>query len=451
MKLFINNGLIVDPSRETPFLANLVIENGIITGMISAEQNPAVFQSGSGTEHEDSTADMHTMNTMGNEDVRTIDAQGNWVVPGLIDLHVHFREPGFEYKEDVRSGCASAAAGGFTTVCCMPNTKPVIDSPEVVWFIDKKAKSGNGVDVLCIGAITKEQEGTELADYEGMLEANCERILTENEGVLNHKRGAVYSNHWKRGICGISEDGKTVTSQSVMREAMRKAKKLGLTVFSHAEPEAEIVRRDLALAEETGCKLHFCHISEKGSVDLIRQAKKDGIKVTAETAPHYVSLTQEDVQKDPNKKMNPPLGSKADRSAVIEGLTDGTIDAIATDHAPHHSSEKSVSYDLAPNGVVGLETSFAISYTKLVRTGILTPPELILKMSRNPAAILGIDRGLIEIGKAADLAVIDVDAEYEIGTEPFLSKSSNSPFLGKRVFGQILYTIKDGTVIDPRR
>jgi dihydroorotase len=448
MKLFINNGLIVDPSRETPFLANLVIENGMITGIVPAEQNPATYQSKTEKEQGDPIADKHAIETKGRADTHTINAMGNWVVPGLIDLHVHFREPGFEYKEDILSGCRSAAAGGFTTVCCMPNTKPVIDSPEVVRFIGKKARSGNGVDVLCVGAITKGQEGTELADYVGMLAADRDGMLAANDkGMTNAEGDECDSPLLERGICGISEDGKTVASQSVMLEAMRKAKKLGLTVFSHAEPEAEIVRRDLALAAETGCRLHFCHISEKESVDLIRKAKKDGIKVSAETAPHYFSLTREDVQEDPNKKMNPPLGSKADMAAVIEALKDGTIDAIATDHAPHHSSEKSVPYDLAPNGVVGLETSFAISYTNLVHTGILTPAELISKMSLNPAVILGIDRGLIEIGKAADLAIIDVDSVYEIGTEPFHSKSSNSPFLGKRVFGRVRYAIKGGTVM----
>ncbi|MDF3002314.1 MAG: dihydroorotase [Bacillota bacterium] len=438
MKFCINNGLIVDPHRDSPFLGNLVIENGIISEITPVEQNPVTVQSDSGTAHEGPIADMQTIDTKANADTHTIDARGNWVVPGLIDLHVHFREPGFEYKEDVQSGCESAAAGGFTTVCCMPNTSPVIDAPEVARFIRKKAEAGNGVDVLCIGSITKGQEGTELADYHRML-VDDEMLIREGT-----EADSLYS---EKGICGISEDGKTVADESVMLEAMRKAKELGLTVFSHAEPEAEIVKRDLALAEQSGCKLHFCHISEKASIALIRHAKEGGLAVTAETAPHYFALTSEDVQGDPNKKMNPPLGTKADLEAVTEALRDGTLDAIATDHAPHQSNEKSVPYELAPNGVIGLETSFAMSYTKLVRAGILTPAELIVKMSRKPAEILGIDRGQIQISKPADLAIIDVETEYEIGSEPFRSKSTNSPFHGERVFGWILYTIKDGTVI----
>ncbi|QOX62279.1 dihydroorotase [Anoxybacterium hadale] len=421
MKFCINNGLIVDPHQASPFLGNLVIENGIITEIVPAKQNPAAVQSDSETAHEGTIEDNHTIDVSGKADVHTIDARGNWVVPGLIDLHVHFREPGFEYKEDIQSGCESAAAGGFTMVCCMPNTSPVIDTPEVVRFIRKKADAGNGVDVSCIGAISKGQDGIELVDYEGMLVDG--------------------------GICGISEDGKTVADESVMLEAMKKAKELGLTVYSHAEPEAEIVKRDLALAKQSGCRLHFCHISEKASIALIRHAKEGGLAVTAETAPHYFALTSEEVQGDPNKKMNPPLGTKADREAVMQALRDGTLDAIATDHAPHHINEKSVPYELAPNGVIGLETSFAISYTKLVRAGILTPAELVKKMSCKPAEILGIHSGRIEIGRPADLAIIDVEAEYEIGSEPFRSKSANSPFLGERVFGRILYTIKDGAVI----
>lgn len=438
MKFCINNGLIVDPYQDSPFLGSLVIENGIITEIVPAKQNTAEFQSDFGNAHEGPIGDMRIIDTKANEDTHTIDARGNWVVPGLIDLHVHFREPGFEYKEDVQSGCESAAAGGFTTVCCMPNTSPVIDSPEVARLIRSKAESGNGVKVLCIGAITKGQEGTKLADYQSML---------DDEEMLIREGTEATSLYSEKGICGISEDGKTVADESIMLEAMKKAKELGLTVFSHAEPEAEIVKRDLALAEQSGCKLHFCHISEEASIALIRHAKERGLAVTAETAPHYFTLTSEDVHGDPNKKMNPPLGTKADREAVTEALRDGTLDAIATDHAPHQINEKNVPYALAPSGVIGLETSFAMSYTKLVRAGILTPAELIMKMSCKPAEILGSDSGRIQIGKPADLAIIDVETEYEIGSEPFRSKSTNSPFLGERVFGRILYTIKDGSVI----
>lgn len=318
-------------------------------------------------------------------------------MPGLIDLHVHLREPGFEYKEDIHSGCKSAAKGGFTTICAMPNTSPAIDCADIVRLIDGRARTGNGEQVLSVGAITKGQEGKELADFEGMIQvpSKCAKLTG-------------------KGICGISEDGKTLMDEELMLAAMKEAKKLGLTVFSHAEPEAAIVKRDIALAEKTGCRLHFCHISEKKSIERIREAKKRGLPITAETAPHYFTLCKSNVEGDTNKKMNPPLGSLEDMEAVKEALKDGTIDAIATDHAPHHESEKALPFDQAPNGVIGLETSFAMSYTHLVKNGALTPLELITKMSTAPAEILGIDRGSLWIGRSADLAIIDVEKKYVI-------------------------------------
>ncbi len=277
--------------------------------------------------------------------------------------------------------------------------------------------------MLCVGAVTKGQEGTELADYEAMMSICTDSALLPG-----------------KGICGISEDGKTVRDAELMLAAMKKAKDLGLTYFSHAEPEAEIVERDIALAEASGCRLHFCHISEKRSVELIREAKKRGVSVTAETAPHYFALTRDDVKNDPNKKMNPPLRGEEDREAVRQGLKDRTIDAIATDHAPHSESKKA-SVCGAPNGVVGLETSFAVSYTELVRTGILSPLELITVMSARPAEILGIDRGSLKVGKAADLAIIDVEKEYVIDPGTFASKGKNTPFKGRKVYGRPVYTI----------
>lgn len=409
MKLYINNGLIVDPDNKLESLGDLIIEDGIISE-INLYKNKKLCQ-------------------LPQKGDVVIDAAGKWVVPGLIDLHVHLREPGFEYKEDIHSGCRSAAKGGFTTICAMPNTSPAIDSAEIVSLIDSKAQTGNGENVFSVGAITKGQEGRELADFEGMIQVptRCAKLA----GL---------------GICGISEDGKTVLDDALMLAAMKEAKKLGLTVFSHAEPEAAIVKRDIALAEAAGCKLHFCHISEKKSIERIRDAKKRGLPVTAETAPHYFTLCSGNVDGDTNKKMNPPLRSLEDLEEVKEALLDGTIDAIATDHAPHHESEKALPFDQAPNGVIGLETSFPMSYTHLVKTGILTPLELIAKMSTIPAEILGIDRGSIWIGKPADLTIIDVEKEYIITPDRFESKAKNSPFLGETVFGQIDYTIINGKI-----
>jgi dihydroorotase len=420
MNLYISNGLIVDPENKVESLGDLVIEDGIIKE-ISLYRNQ-----GAGTEKSrpggdfriDEHGDIH------------LDARGKWIVPGLIDLHVHLREPGFEYKEDVASGCRSAAKGGFTTICCMPNTDPVIDCAYLALMVSSRAEEANGVQVMCVGAATKGQEGKELADYESMV-----RI------------GSHSSHMTDKGICGVSEDGRTVQNAELMLEAMKKAKALGLTFYSHAEPEAEIVERDLALAEASGCRLHFCHISEKKSIELIREAKKKGAAVTAETAPHYFTLSAEDVKDDTNRKMNPPLRSSEDVKALKQALADGTIDVIATDHAPHHEKEKKLPFNEAPNGVIGLETSFPVSYTELVKTGILTPLELIAKMSAKPAEIIGIDRGSIWIGKAADLTILDVENEYEIRTEDFESKSQNSPFIGKKVCGRAVCTIVGGNIV----
>ncbi len=418
MRLFISNGLIVDPENNLEAIGDLMVEDGVIRE-ISLYRNKSRRDSDKDmVKHELLPGDIH------------VDAKGKWIVPGLIDLHVHLREPGQEYKEDIESGCRSAAKGGFTTICCMPNTNPVIDCPYVVLTIGSKAEEGNGVQVLCIGAVSKGQEGKELADYEGMIRTGTH--LTKLKGS---------------GICGISEDGKTVQDSNLMLTAMIKARELGLTFFSHAEPEVEIVQRDLVLAEATGCSLHFCHISKKESLALIREAKKRGVPVTAETAPHYFTLTDNDVNGDSNKKMNPPLRGTEDIEAVRLALKDGTIDVIATDHAPHHEKEKRLPYHEAPNGVIGLETSFSVSYTELVRKGILTPLELITKMSTKPAAVLGINRGSLWIGKPADLTIIDVDQEYEIRSDTFASKGKNSPFLGKRVYGQAVYTIVGGQIV----
>ncbi len=414
MNLYISNGLIVDPVRNLVSPGNLRIEGDVISEISFQTGGPPAADRAGGGIH--------------------LNAGGKWVMPGLIDLHVHLREPGFEYKEDVDSGCRSAARGGFTAICCMPNTDPVIDCPYVLLMVKSRAEEANGVRVYCIGAATKGQKGKELADYEGMI-----------------RTGFSLSEPNDRGIAGISDDGRTVENGALMREAMIRARSLGLTVFSHAEPETEIVKRDLKLAEGTGCRLHLCHISERKSIELIRDAKKRGISVTAETAPHYFTLNSEDVNGDPNKKMNPPLRRKEDVEAVKQALKDGTIDVIATDHAPHHLREKNLSFQLAPNGVIGLETSFAVSYTELVRTGILTPAELIWKMSTGPARILGIDQGQLQIGAPANLVVMDVDKEYEVEPAFFASKGRNSPFIGRKVFGETAYTIAGGRIIYDRR
>lgn len=420
MKLCIKGGLIINPKTNTEEINDLWIEAGKIIGIGQ---------------------------DIGELADSIIDAKGKWVVPGLIDLHVHFREPGFEHKEDIKSGCLAAAKGGFTTVCCMPNTQPVIDNECIVEYINTMAKKANGVNVLPVGAITKGQEGESLANIGKMVE---------------------------HGICGVSEDGKSVMDAGLMKKAMQYVKPFNIPIFSHTEDhslaggsmnagenaqlfgikgigrEAEeiIVARDILLAKYTGAKLHLAHMSTKGSIELIRMAKMQGIEVTAETAPHYFTLDDSLLgDYDTNKKMNPPLRTKEDVKAMTIALKEGIIDVIATDHAPHHYDEKNVEFDKAPFGIVGLETSFAISYTYLVKTGILTPLELIDKMSTKPAQILGIDKGSLELGKIADITLIDPEASYEIDPKTFVSKGKNTPFTGMKVSGEVVATLVNGQVI----
>jgi dihydroorotase len=426
MKLCVRNGYVLSPGNKLEGIYDIYIEKGKITEIREAG---AIIP-----------------------DTEYIDASDKLVVPGLIDLHVHFRDPGYTYKEDIISGSKAAAKGGFTTVCCMPNTDPVTDNPKTVLYIDQKA---DGINLLPVASITKGQEGEELVDIEKLI-----ALSTRSHQLTD------------RGIAAISEDGKTVADTRLMRMAMERAKSFNLPIFSHCEDqkltggsirlgerskelgiegipketEAIIVARDILLAKETGCKLHLCHISTKESIDLIRMAKDCGLDITAETAPHYFTLTDRDVENG-LRKMNPPLGDQEDMLAIREGLKDGTIDAIATDHAPHHESEKMVDIEEAAFGVVGLETSFAVSYTELVKKGILTTMELIDRMSVRPAKILGIDRGVIDVGRAADLTIIDIKDEYRIDSSDFVSKGKNTPFEGMKVFGKVVYTLVEGKVI----
>lgn len=446
MKLCIMNGLVLSPaddeSQKIAEICSLLIEDGIIKKIFRKQ--------GKGCSEIP-------------KDVDIIDASGKWVVPGLIDLHVHLREPGQTHKEDIESGCKAAAAGGFTTVVCMPNTIPPLDSRETLALVDGRGRSACGVNVLAAASITKGQQGGELIEIDDL--------------AALHTRCFELSG---RGIAAISEDGRTVVDTGLMRSAMMISGKLMIPVFSHTEdhylsggamnegetaqrlgilpipPEGEeiIVARDMLLSKNTGCQIHFCHISTKVSCDLIRLGKSLGLPITAETAPHYFTLTEEDVEQprgsgiaNPNYKMNPPLRTREDREAIRQALADGTIDVIATDHAPHHKDDKNVDFEKAAFGIIGLETCFALCFTNLVNTGVLTPIQLIDKMSRMPARILNIPRGTIAEGAAADLAIFDVEEEYEIRSKDFVSKGRNTPFEGRRVFGKTLFTIVDGKII----
>lgn len=361
------------------------------------------------------------------------------IVPGLCDVHVHFREPGFSYKETIASGSAAAAHGGYTAVCTMPNLDPVPDSAEHLQVQLDAIKRGAAIKVLPYGAITVGEKGEKLADMEAMSDK----------------------------VCAFSDDGKGVQNDEMMREAMAKAKRLGKIIAAHcednsllfggyihdgeyarmhghrgisSESEYKQIERDLRLAEETGCAYHVCHISTKESVELIRQAKAHGVNVTCETAPHYLVLCDEDMQEDGRFKMNPPLRSREDKKALIEGINDGTIDMIATDHAPHSAEEKGRGLEKSLMGIVGLETAFPVLYTELVTKNIITLDRLVELMSFKPKERFGIDTN-------NDFAVFDISEAYKIDPEDFLSMGRVTPFAGREVFGRCLLTVHNGKVV----
>ena len=377
---------------------------------------------------------------------RIVEASGFLAVPGLIDMHVHFREPGHEYKETIDTGSKAAAWGGFTAVCTMPNTNPVNDNAQVTRFIIEQAAKAAKVRVFPLAAISKGLKGDSLCEFAELKSA---------------------------GVVAVSDDGNPVTNSRLMRKALEYAKGIGLFVISHCEvpelvgtgvmnegetatrmgltgipnaAESIMVSRDILLSELTRSPVHIAHVSTRESVDIIREAKKRGVKATAETAPHYFTLTDKDVgDYDTHAKMNPPLRSEQDRVAICRGLADGTIDVIATDHAPHSTIEKDVEFDRAANGIIGLETSLPLSL-ELVRKGILTMEQLVEKMALNPAKILGLDRGLSP-GKVADITLIDPEYTYTVDSARFQSKSRNTPFNGWKMKGRAVMTIVGGSVV----
>lgn len=379
-------------------------------------------------------------------DVQVVDAAGLLAVPGLIDIHVHLREPGQEYKETIASGLKAAAHGGFTAVCSMPNTDPVNDNSQVTSFIINQAKKAKSAKVYPSGAISRGSSGRSLADIYDMKQA---------------------------GIRAVTDDGLPVNDSQLMRRALEYCKTIDLPVFVHAEDkgladggsmnegpratilgikgipnasESVMVCRDIALAELTQARVHFCHMSTAQSIEAIRQAKKRGAPVTCETAPHYFSLTDEDIPPyDTNYKMNPPLRSETDRQAIIQGLVDGTIDVIATDHAPHSIDEKDVEFDRAAFGILGLETALPLSL-ELVEQGHISMADLVEKMSKVPAKIMGINND-IHPGNPADLTLIDLESTFTIDPGHFESKSRNTPFAGREVKGEAVLTMVDGRVV----
>lgn len=424
MGTLIRNGRVIDPASGKDGIYDILVEDGMIAGVDASIPK-------------------------GDNDI--IDAAGCFVMPGLVDLHVHFREPGFEYKETIKTGSMAAAHGGVTTVFPMPNTKPVIDSidmyDKVQTIIDRDAV----VNVHQVASVTLRQQGETPVDVAALKKAGC---------------------------IAISEDGKSVMNSQVYREAMKAAAAEDVLVMAHCEDknlvnggalnegvasrryhvngitnavEDVIVARDILLSKETGCRLHLCHCSTADSVKLIKAAKDEGLKVTGEVCPHHFMLCDEDIIEDnADYKMNPPLRSRADMEAVREGLRNGTMDVISTDHAPHSAEEKAKPIGAAPFGITGIETSLCLTYTGLVLTGILTPMQMVEKMSYNPAKIAGIDRGTLLPGRPADIIIVNVDDEIVIDRNNFVSKGHNTPFDGYKVKGIVEYTIVGGKIVYKR-
>lgn len=419
--LIIQNGYIIDPKSGLNAAADVAIKNAKIFG---------ISKTG--------------FNTYGCD---VIDATGCIVAPGLVDMHVHFRDPGLTYKEDIHTGAAAAAAGGVTTAVCMPNTIPVIDSPETVRYVLDTAKDA-AVHVIPFGAVTVGQKGITLTDQQALKSA---------------------------GVAALSDDGIPIGSANVMRRALIEAKRNGLLISSHCE-DAEMVQnyacnegeiseklglpgrpavaeelmiaRDVMLAADTGARVHIAHVSTARSVEIIRQAKRAGVYVTAETCPQYFTITEDELLRcGTMARVNPPLRTAADVDAIVRGLLDGTIDAIVTDHAPHSAEEKARSLETAPSGMVGLETSLGLSLTMLYHTGLFNIADVIRCMSVRPAEILGLNKGKIGVGDCADIVIFDPNEKWTVQPERFKSKGKNTPFTGMELQGRVKYTIVNGKIV----
>ncbi len=420
MNILIKNGRIIDPANNVDGVLDLLISGGKVARL---GRQGSISETGA----------------------QVLDAVGKIVVPGLIDMHVHLREPGFEYKETIATGTAAAKAGGFTSVCCMPNTNPVNDNRSVTEFILSKTRNAL-TRVYPVGAITKGSKGEELAEMAELCSAGCIAVSDDGKPVMNAavmRRALEYSKIFDMLVISHCEET-TLSAKGVMNEGIISTE-LGLRGIPRAAEDV-MTARDIALAELTGCRLHIAHVSTAGSVNMLRNAKARGVKVTAETCPHYFSLTDEAVRGyNTMAKMNPPLRTAADVDTIKQGLRDGTLDVIATDHAPHAADEKDGEFDYAPFGIVGLETALGLTI-KLVEEGILTLAEAIRKLTANPAGILKIDKGSLSVGTAADITIIDPDLEWIVNVSEFKSKSRNTPFNGWKLRGRAVQTILGGSI-----
>ena len=421
MKLLIRRGRLVDPVGGIGGVMDILIEDGKIAVIGSDLRDP---------------------------EAQVIDATGLTVCAGLVDMHVHFREPGFEYKETIETGCLAAARGGFTSIAPMPNTRPATDCPERIALVRQKAAQACGVHVWPIGAVTWGQKGQALTDAAALKKA---------------------------GAVALSDDGMPVQNANLLRDALIRCRRQELTILSHCE-DADMVKnyavnegrvsralglpgrpaiaeelqvmRDAMLAEETGAAVHICHISTARSVEIVRQFKKKGVPITCETCPQYFALTEDELlSRGTLARVNPPLRTRLDVEGILAGLKDGTIDVIATDHAPHSAEEKARPLPEAPSGMVGLETALAVTLTSLYHTGVMDLSDILRKMTINPAFILRIPKGRLSLGGGADFTIFDPDEEWTVDPEQFASKGRNTPFAGRTLKGRVKYTIVDGKII----
>lgn len=429
MSFLIKGGRVVDPANKIDGIYDILVKDGKITEV---------------TPHDPTLIQTLSIKERGKGEGEVVDASGKIVVPGLVDIHVHLREPGYEWKETIKTGTAAAAAGGFTSIACMANTEPVNDEPSVTEYILRKAKEEGSCNVFPIGAISKGLKGEELANIGEMKDAGCVAVSDDGRPVMDGglmRRALEYASSFGLTVISHAED-MTLAKGGAMNEGIM-ATRLGLNGIPNAAEDV-MTARDVALAELTGARLHIAHVSTKGAVRIIRNAKTRGVKVTAETAPHYFTLTEEAVEGYNTKaKMNPPLRTAEDVDAVKEGLRDGTIDSIATDHAPHDPDSKDVEFPQAANGIIGLETSLPLTL-RLVEDGVLTLSQAIERLTVNPAKAIGLSKGTLSVGADADIALIDPDEEWVVEPLTLRSKSKNTPFAGWKMKGRTVATIVGG-------